>query len=80
MLAVEILRWREGAEDVEVAVADSPAAKAAIVAGARYWREGYRVIRPWLTSTFDELIVYCRTTLLLSKKITSDFLSPSEPL
>src|SRR5215471_618170 len=40
----------------------------------------YRVIRPWLTSTFDELIVYCRTTLLLSKKITSDFLSPSAPL
>jgi hypothetical protein len=34
----------------------------------RCWREGYRVIRPWLTSTFDELIVYCRTTLLLSKK------------
>src|SRR5229473_7144658 len=28
----------------------------------------YRAIRPWLTSTFDELIVYCRTTLLLSKK------------
>jgi hypothetical protein len=40
----------------------------------------YRVNRPWLTSTFDELIVYCRTTLLLSKKITSDFLSPSAPL
>ena len=40
----------------------------------------YRVIKPWLTSTFDELIVYCRTTLLLSKKTTRDFLSPSAPL
>jgi hypothetical protein len=40
----------------------------------------YRVIRPWLISTFEELTVYCRTTLLLSKKITSDFLSPSAPL
>jgi len=43
-------------------------------------RAFYRVIKPWLTSTFDELIVYCRTTLLLSKKITRDFLSPSAPL
>src|SRR5262249_33782347 len=43
-------------------------------------RARYRVSRPWLMSTFDELIVYCRTTLVLSKKITSDFLSPSAPL
>jgi hypothetical protein len=40
----------------------------------------YRGIRPWLTSTFEELIVYCCTILFLSKKITSDFLSPSAPL
>src|ERR1700751_2367807 len=40
----------------------------------------YRVNRPWLMSTFDELTVYWRTTLVLSKKMTSDFLSPSAPL